>query len=536
MAIVCEGAADFAAKCQQAAMKIADRSKLARERLAGTGVYLGEPAVAAGGAAFVFPGQGSQYPGMLARLVEELPEAKQACRVADAAMQAFGYETFGELTGEGAKDLGLDIWKTQASMLLADYIIQESLARLGLTPSIVAGHSFGEYAALVCAGGWSLTDAIRATRHRYQSIIESGERNGAMAATDAPPAEVEQLLLAGGFEGAYLANLNAPDQTVVSGRGPVVERVVVQLRQRGFSAVAIKVPCPFHTPLMASTASGFAARLAEIPLRDSAVPVVSTATYRVMLRREEFRDSLLGQLTLPVKYGEMLCTVLETRPALVVEAGPRQTLTQLNKKNHPDDDVLFVSSDVMRRPGAATLLGVVAQAECLGCLERPCQQHVLGAEKRAAGAGRVLVFDATQRRTSKMREAARTGRVTAIPAKYETRKAPAPVLEGAPGARPEPGHATVQTPARPVRAVFDQRTVLEDTRPVAPIAEHDTGECPAGDALPLEHDATLESSIAHRAHAGRCPGWRSDEVERRRAPTDSGGVCGGADRLSRRHD
>ncbi|TVS21209.1 MAG: acyltransferase domain-containing protein, partial [Planctomycetaceae bacterium] len=414
---------EFEALCRIAGEWMSDRTTAARDRLAGQGIYFGEPQLVSGGCAFVFPGQGSQYPGMLREMIAELPEARAACRRADAAMAALGYESFTRLAGPQAEGLGSDIWKTQISMLLADTITEDMLRQLGLRPALVAGHSFGEYAALVCSGAWSLTDAIRCTRFRYRSIVETDTIDGCMAATDAPP-EVLQRCLAAAGEGVFVANLNAPDQTIISGRRDVVGRAVDHLKQQGCTAVVIKVPCPFHTPLMAGAARHLEGLLQEIPLRDSLIPVVSTASSQLMTQSEEFSRSLTDQLTKPVPYRQMLQQILERNPALIVEVGPQQVLTRLNRKNHPADWPVFIATDVRRRSGARSLLGVLAQAECLGCLELDDWRRTRTAKKAVTAEGRIVVFDATQRRIGKKRaQAHRSSQTTEAP---PARKAPEP--------------------------------------------------------------------------------------------------------------
>ncbi len=410
VAVVCRGPADFAEKLRTLAAELPRPSESSRARLARHGIYWGEPHSASRAAAFVFPGQGSQYPGMLEKLIEELPEAQAACRRADAAMQALGYETFQAIAGSKARDLGTDVWKTQVSMLLADCILEDTLRQWGLTPSIVAGHSYGEFAAIVCAGVWSLTDAIRATRHRCQSVLDTMDGTGGMAAasasSDAVLAALEHL------EGVYLANLNAPDQTVIAGRLASVRSALRRLKEAGHSAVMIDVPCPFHTPLMRPAAERFAQCLDEIPLRDSRLPVVSTATQRTMRSAGAIRKSLIDQLTQPTKYDRILEALLATRPALVLEVGPRQTLTRLNRKNHDAGDVVFLSCDVPASPGATALFGAVAQADCLGCLESGTDTGQIATRPSRAPA-RVLFHDATARRTSEIQSETQASAKTA---------------------------------------------------------------------------------------------------------------------------
>ncbi len=286
-------------------------------------------------------------------------------------------------------------------MLLADYIVCRTLRSLGLAPDVVAGHSFGEYPALVAAGAWSITDAIRCTWHRAAAISGASGLEGCMAATDASPALIEESIALLGAA-VSLANYNAPEQTVISGRRKDVESVMACLKQAGHAVAKLQVPYPFHSPLMRPSADCLAEMLPEIPLRASEVPVISTASCRPMTQPDEFVRSLLDQLVAPVNYPAIVDRICEFRPALVVESGPRQVLTKLNQLNHRGNEPVFMAADDPRCPGAAALLGVVAQADCLGCLGRDFSS--LPALPKPLREGRIVaVVDATERRRGKMR-------------------------------------------------------------------------------------------------------------------------------------
>jgi len=406
LAVVCTDATDFAEKLSGAMRHFDKPVRMARKRMASNGTYRGQVDEESRGLAFVFPGQGSQYAGMLSTLIDELPEAALAARRANASMEALGYESFEEIAGPDSQDLGTDIWKTQVSMLLADCIFDCTFRELGLEPKIVAGHSFGEYPALVSAGAMCLTDAIRAARHRCLSIEEHARDTGCMAALSVGAEDAQRILASVGGD-VFAANFNAPDQTVIAGHRKAVDAAMERFKQEGFSGVIIKVPCPFHTPLMLPTAMGFEKRVADVPIRDARIPVVSTASAACILSAADIRESIVQQLTRPVKWGEVLQRVLATNPALVVEVGPRQTLTQLNKKNSDSEEVVFMSSDIAGRSGLASAMGVVAQAECLGCLAAGSTTTESTTSSESRREGRVLFADATVRRTTAMKERSR---------------------------------------------------------------------------------------------------------------------------------
>jgi len=405
LAIVSTGIEDFRARLHAAMEQLLARTVETPRRLAAGGVYFGEVNPERRAVAFVFPGQGSQYPGMFSELTTLLPEARHAKRIADAAMRALGYPAFHEIAGKDAVGLGSDVWQTQVSMLLAEFIVDHTLRALGLSPVVVAGHSFGEYAALVSAGAWSLTDAIRGTFHRCQAITKTPGLEGCMAVTNAKPLVLKQVLASVG-ESVTAVNFNTPQQTVVSGQHDAVEEVVKELRTAGCSAMIIKVPCPFHSPLMRPAADAFAELVREIPVRHSLIPVISTVDARAITMPDYIVSGLVSQLVSPVNYMEMLDQILAFRPALVVEVGPQQVLTKLNYQNHPDDDVVFIAADNRRLHDLRSIWGVMAQAECLGC--RPHQVVASVQPSQRDSAARLVVFDASKGRRERMRQRSET--------------------------------------------------------------------------------------------------------------------------------
>ena len=143
--------------------------------------------------AFLFPGQGSQYAGMLKQLVADVPAAARQQAEIDTTMQRFGYPSWSTLAWNDTSPLGKDVWTTQISMLLADVLMLAALRERGIEPDLVAGHSYGEYPALFAAGAWDLEQAIRVTRHRCESIDAQPGGETGMLATTATPETIEGL-------------------------------------------------------------------------------------------------------------------------------------------------------------------------------------------------------------------------------------------------------------------------------------------------------------------------------------------------------
>ncbi|MGY8770940.1 MAG: beta-ketoacyl synthase N-terminal-like domain-containing protein, partial [Pirellulales bacterium] len=399
LAIVSDNPEDFKSQYQFVTSQAWGSEQVDRVAMSLRGIYFGKLNNTSGKCAFVFPGQGSAYTGMLNSLIEVVPSAQKACRQVDSAMNALGYETFSQIAGpDSQQDLGRDLWKSQISMLLSSYIMNSCLSEMGLRPSVLAGHSFGEYAALVSSGAWSLTDAIRCTHYRYLAIRNSSSAEGVMAATNAPVEKIRSILKMVG-QGVYIANYNAPDQTIISGQKQAVENALSHFKKQKLIATKINVPAPFHTPLMQASADEFTSQIDNILLRSIRCPIVSTATSEVITEPDQLKNSLVAQLCSPVNYSSMLDKVLETQPDLVIEVGPNQVLTRLNRKNHAANDVVFLSTDNPQKNSATMLYGAIAQADCLGILEGNVPQI----KNPSKFNENPIEFDATERRRNKMR-------------------------------------------------------------------------------------------------------------------------------------
>ncbi len=210
--------------------------------------------------AFLFPGQGSQYAGMLGDLTTHHLAAREAAREVDAALALLGHPTFAEITGDADQLLGVDLLWTQLSVLLADFILLRTITSLGVQPAIVSGHSYGEFAALLAAGCWTLEQAIGATASRCRAIDQDVPRMATQMISVAADAETVRQYLAG-QTGVFLSHQNAPDQTVVAGEAQAVQEVAARLRSAGLESRPLAVPRAFHTPLMAGSQASFAAAL-----------------------------------------------------------------------------------------------------------------------------------------------------------------------------------------------------------------------------------------------------------------------------------
>ena len=264
LAVLAEDASALTKKLRLA-MELAAKpgSRMALEQ---NGVFLQEVAQAAPRIAFLFPGQGSQYAGMLKELVAEVPAAAEKVREINEVLARLGHGRFEDICWNQTERLGGDVWTTQLAMLLADTVMHHALISQGIRPDVVCGHSYGEIPALVAAGSLTLEDAIRLTEVRTKSVESFDSTRGSLLSTTADIDTVEACLkqLPGG---CYVASHNAPDQTVVGGTIDAVNGMKRLLESEGFGCKILPVPRPYHTPLLIPAQQPFAAALSAIDFR-----------------------------------------------------------------------------------------------------------------------------------------------------------------------------------------------------------------------------------------------------------------------------
>jgi [acyl-carrier-protein] S-malonyltransferase len=296
----------------------------------------------------LFPGQGAQKPGMGKDLAEAFPAARATFEAIDDALGA----PLSRTMWEGPEDALQQTDVTQPAILAHSTAVLAVVGeRLGPV-SGAAGHSLGEYSAYVAAGAISSVAAARLVRRRGALMHEAGsERPGAMAAVlGLATAEVERACreASSGEEVVVAANLNAPDQTVVSGDPPAVTRAGERCRAAGAKRVLpLKVSGAFHSPLMAPAAAGLAAELAAAPFQDPSFPVVANASAEPVRRSDDARRLLAEQLTAPVRWVECMQTLAALVPegeARFVEVGPGTVLGGLLKRILPGSSYLSLGT------------------------------------------------------------------------------------------------------------------------------------------------------------------------------------------------
>ena len=280
---------------------------------------------------FVFPGQGSQFVGMLSDVATAHESVR---RRFEQAGEAIGNDLWGiAQNGEASALAGTAV--AQPALLTASFALWEIWQRSGgARPSAMAGHSLGEYSALVCGGALGLVDAVRLVHRRGQLMQEAVPRGqGAMAAIlGLDASDVEDCCAA--VEGVVsAANYNAPGQTVIAGEALAVEQAVAECKIAGARrAVLLDVSGPFHCELMAPAGERFAEALAEVKIRLPDIGIVHNVDAQVAESVSAIREKLLGQLTTPVFWIDCVQRLQALGVDALVECGPGKVLSGLAKR------------------------------------------------------------------------------------------------------------------------------------------------------------------------------------------------------------
>ena len=284
------------------------------------------------GLAFLFPGQGSQQVGMGKALAQSSPRAAEVFAEADATL---GF-ALSKLCFEGPEDELTLTRNTQPAVLATSIAALRLVEERGLKPEIVAGHSLGEYTALVAAGALGLTDALRlvASRGRFmQEAVPVGE--GAMAAVIGLDAATVEKLCREAAQGQTLAaaNYNAPDQIVIAGHRSAVERGIELARAAGAKrALLLPVSAPFHSPLMAPARVQLEPLLEKTPFRDLELPLVNNVDAALVLSGAAARRGLARQVDAPVRWVASVERLLAEGVRRFVEVGPGRVLSGLVRR------------------------------------------------------------------------------------------------------------------------------------------------------------------------------------------------------------
>jgi [acyl-carrier-protein] S-malonyltransferase len=279
--------------------------------------------------AFLFPGQASQYAGMGRNLAESFPESRAVFEQADAAL-GFAVSQLCFESGEEALKLTEN---TQPAILTVSVAAYRALDTRGVTPDFTAGHSLGEYSALVAAGALEFSEAVKVVRQRgryMQEAVPAGA--GAMAAIlGLSPADVAEICRkAADGDVVSPANMNSPEQTVISGGAAAVKRAVEIATQAGAKrAVMLPVSAPFHCALMLPAQQRLEPDLRAVKFSAPRFPLITNVDAEAIETGDEAREALIRQVTRPVRWLDSIREMVDSGVKIFVEVGPGKVLSGL---------------------------------------------------------------------------------------------------------------------------------------------------------------------------------------------------------------
>ncbi len=281
--------------------------------------------------AFVFPGQGSQYVGMGKDLFENFKEVRD---IYEEASGALGYDVAG-LSFDGPQDELNKTYRTQPSLLTLSYAAFKVLSSRGIKPLYVAGHSLGEYSAIVASGVISFREAVKLTEERGRFMQDAvPEGKGLMAAIIGPDREaIKKICSSVGSGYVAPANYNCPGQTVIAGEKAAVEEAMrLALDSGARMAVPLAVSAPSHCKLMETASDKLVGLLKGMEFQPASIPLVNNAEAAFLSEPGKIKDSLVRQLNNPLLWEDSIRAMIEKGTDTFIEVGPKTVLKGLMKR------------------------------------------------------------------------------------------------------------------------------------------------------------------------------------------------------------
>ena len=288
--------------------------------------------------AFVFPGQGSQEVGMGKDLLKNYKEADELFSKANIALKDEGVD-LKKLCLKGLEEELTKTINAQPAILTISIILYKLLQKNNVKPSIVAGHSLGEYSALVAASSLEFKEAVRLVRKRGQYMQTATLLNtGSMAAIiSLKKDKIEELIKkVSKFGIIEIANYNSPYQIVVSGKSEVIEKLLILgEEEEEINIVPLKVSAPFHSSLMEKAKDNLASYIENVNIQDPQIPVICNVTADYVKTKEEIKNALIEQMTNPIKWVDIIKRINSEGINYFIEVGPGNVLKKLIKQILP---------------------------------------------------------------------------------------------------------------------------------------------------------------------------------------------------------
>ncbi len=281
--------------------------------------------------AFIFPGQGSQYPGMGKEFFDNYTEAKD---IFDEADNALGFP-ISQLCFNGPMEALSLTENTQPAILTVSIAAFEVIKKNGITPFVVAGHSLGEYSAVVAGGGMSFSDAVALVKKRGQFMQEAyPEGKGMMAAIIGLDKEaLNGVCKEASNEGVVSpANMNSPVQVVIAGEKNAVQKAMELAKGQGARVVPLPVSVPSHCRLMEPVGKRLETELNRIKIKDLSIPLINNADAKTITDSAVIKDSLVRQLSYPLLWVDSILRITKMGVDTFIEAGPGSVLSGLVKR------------------------------------------------------------------------------------------------------------------------------------------------------------------------------------------------------------